>query len=380
MSVVGVGSSRRLHVLHVATATAGGAAEVTAAYLRDQVDRGWTVALACPSLGDLGYAAREAGAQVHWWERSTLPMALGRLRDIVTETRPDVVHLHGGRAGLVGRLVVRDRLPTLHQPGGWGFAAPRMGLALRWERYAARWTSELLLGSLAERRAAELHGIAAPVTVLPPGVDLARFRPADRHAARLALGLPDVPTVVCVGDLGVRHGQQDLLADWPPLLERVPDAHLVLVGDGPDRDALERLAPASVTFAGARTDVPQWLAAADVVAVPSRWSGTALVPVEAMAGARSVVATDVGGASEVVASGAGAVVPADDGPAMVEALARRLLAPALADEEGRVGRGRAETRHDVATSARELARVYLRLVGARRGRAVLAPGRDEPVQ
>ena len=368
-------TNRRLHVLHVAVPTSGGVATVATSYVRDQVERGWNVTVACPSHGDLGYDAREAGAAVRWWRAecgdSTVPGALARLRRIVTDTVPDVVHLHGGKAGLLGRLVVRDRIPTVHQPHGWSFLA-RRGAALRWERYAARWTTELVCVSASERRLGESLGVRPPTSVIPNGIDLAAFRPAgarDQVHARKQLGLDDVPTLLCVGALTAQKGQQDLLADWPQVLARVPDARLVLVGDGPDRRALERLAEETdgVVFAGARTDVPVWLAAADDVVVPSRWEGMALVPLEAMATARSVVATDVAGADSVP-PGAGAIVEVDDSAALVTAVVRRLSDPGLAEQEGWAGRAHVEAHHDVATSARELARVYLRLVGARRGR------------
>jgi|tagenome__1003787_1003787.scaffolds.fasta_scaffold20943515_2 glycosyltransferase involved in cell wall biosynthesis len=373
-------TNRRLHVLHVSVPTTGGVATVATSYVRDQVERGWNVTVACPSRGDLGYAAREAGATVRWWRsdagESTLPGAVLRLKRIVDDTGPDVVHLHGGRAGLVGRLVVRDRVPTVFQPHAWSFLAARGGIqgaSLRWERYAARWTTELVCVSTTERQLGESLAIHAPSVVIPNGIDLTQYRPSgprDRIHARKVLGLDDLPTVVCVGDLTVQKGQQDLLASWPTIRFRVPEAQLVLVGDGPDRRALERLADElpGVIFAGARTDVPLWMAAADVVAVPSRWEGMALVPLEAMACARSVVATDVNGVVDSVPSGAGAVVPLDDPEALSEALAHRLVDPELADEEGWHGRSHVETHHDVTTSTRELARVYLRLVGARRGR------------
>ncbi len=60
-------TNRRLHVLHVSVPTSGGVATVATRYVRDQVERGWNVTVACPSRGDLGYAAREAGATVRWW-------------------------------------------------------------------------------------------------------------------------------------------------------------------------------------------------------------------------------------------------------------------------------------------------------------------------
>jgi glycosyltransferase involved in cell wall biosynthesis len=373
-------TNRRLHVLHVAVPTTGGVATVATHYVRDQVERGWNVTVACPSRGDLGYAAREAGAAVRWWrseaDDSSLPGAVVRLRRIVDEVSPDVVHLHSGRAGLVGRLVVRDRIPTVFQPHAWSFLASRggaKGASLRWERYAARWATELVCVSTTERQLGESLGIHAPTSVIPNGVDLVEFRPAgprDRVHARKLLGLDDVPTVLCVGALMVQKGQQDLLTDWPVIRDRVPEAELLLVGDGPDRRALERLADGlpGVRFVGSRTDVPLWMAAADVVVVPSRWEGMALVPLEAMACARSVVATDVIGVVDSVPPGAGAVVALDDPPALVDALVARLEDPALADEEGWVGRSHVESHHDVTSSARELARVYLRLVGARRAR------------
>jgi glycosyltransferase involved in cell wall biosynthesis len=374
-------TNRRLHVLHVSVPTSGGVATVATSYVRDQVERGWNVTVACPSTGDLGYAAREAGATVRWWradaDDSTLPGAVARLNRIVNETRPDVVHLHSGKAGLAGRLVVRDRIPTVFQPHAWSFLASRSGVqggaSLRWERYAAHWTTELVCVSITEHQLGERLGVHAPTSVIPNGIDLSVYRPGgprDRIHARKLLGLEDLPTVLCVGALTVQKGQQDLLADWPQVRARVPEAQLVLVGDGPDRRALERLADGmeGVVFAGARTDVPLWMAAAEVVVVPSRWEGMALVPLEAMACARSVVATDVNGAVDSVPSGAGAIVPRDDPGALTQALASRLEDQAQARDEGWRGRSHVELHHDVATSARELARVYLRLVGARRGR------------
>lgn len=373
-------TNRRLHVLHVSVPTSGGVATVATGYVRDQVERGWNVTVACPSSGHLGYDAREAGARVRWWRAethdSTFLAAVDRLSRIVSETRPDVVHLHSGRAGLAGRLVVRDRVPTVFQPHAWSFLASRSGVrgaSLRWERYAARWTTELVCVSTTERQLGESLGVHVPTTVIPNGIDLMRYRPAgagDRTHARKRLGLDDLPTVLCPGALTVQKGQQDLMAAWPQVRARVPEARLLLVGDGPDRRALERLAEGmeGVTFAGERSDVPLWMAAADVVVVPSRWEGMALVPLEAMACARSVVATDVNGIVDSVPPGAGAIVALDDAAGLADALVHRLVLPVLADEEGWVGRAHVEGHHDATRSARELARVYLRLVGVRRGR------------
>lgn len=378
---LGESMSRRLHVLHVSAAASGGAAVVALGYVRDQVERGWNVSVACPSQGFLGYDARVAGAGTHWWQaerepsRRTLGESL-KLARIIKETRPDVVHLHSSKAGLVGRLVLRQRVPTVFQPHAWSYLAARGGgraATVRWERFATRWTAVTVCVSEAERVAGQQLGIDGRTVVIRNSVDLASWRPqghADRIAARKQLGLADVPTAVCVGELSPQKGQADLLAAWPRIVTEVPEAQLVLVGAGPDRAPLERIARElpGVTLVGARSDVPSWLAAADVVVVPSRWDGMALVPLEAMGSARSLVATAVSGILESVPQEAGAIVRPRDPDSLAAAVGARLLDPALADEEGLAGREHVEARLDTASSAHELARVYLRLVGEHRSR------------
>jgi len=372
---------RRLNVLHVCEPTQGGVANVALGYLRDQVDRGWYVTLACPTDGGLGYQARAAGARVSWWRATHQPgRSLRReaaaLAKIVAEVQPDIVHLHASKAGLVGRLVIRDRVPTLYQPYTWSFVATtggRRAASWRWERFASRWTSELVCASQSERALGERYGVLVGTTVVPNGVDLTTFVPqgdAERAAARAGLGLRDVPTVLCVGELTLQKGQQDLLADWAQIRAGVPHAQLVLVGDGPDRDFLVRQAASlqGVTFAGRRSDVSRWMAAADVVVVPSRREGMALVPLEAMASARSVVVSDVAGVRDSVPQDAGAVVAPEDPQAFVDAVVQRLRDPGQVEDEGWNGRSHVEFNHDVVRSAQALSRVYLRLVGTRRER------------
>jgi glycosyltransferase involved in cell wall biosynthesis len=374
-------TSRRLHVLHVSAAGDGGVASVALGYVRDQVERGWRVSVACSSRGFLGYDAREAGARTHWWQAEREPgrRVVGeavRLARIVAETDPDVVHLHSSKAGLVGRLAVRNRVPTVFQPHAWSYLGATGGVraaTLRWERFATRWTALTVCVSDGERIAGQRLGIDGRTVVIPNGISLSTFRPQgvrDRAEARKLLGIPDAPTAVCIGELAPQKGQRDLLEAWSEVLAQVPHARLVLVGDGPARRELVGAAAElpGVTLVGARTDVRSWLAAADVVVVPSRWDGMSLVPLEAMACARSVVATSVPGVVESVPDDAGAIVVPDEPAAMGSAIVKRLLDPDLAQDEGWAGRAHVEAHHDVETSAHEMSRVYLRLVGERRAR------------
>ena len=132
---------------------------------------------------------------------------------------------------------------------------------------------------------------------------------------------------MCVGRLCRQKGQDILLDAWPAVLERVPDAHLLLVGDGPDAGAVRRRAGNGIRLAGKRTDVPIWLAAADVVAVPSRYDGMSVALLEAMASGRASSRATW----PVRALGdAGVLVRPESPSGLAEALADLLLDPARA--------------------------------------------------
>ncbi|MDN4174401.1 glycosyltransferase [Nocardioides sp. SOB77] len=375
------GIRRRLHVAHVAEPSSEGVAVVQYSYIREQLRRGWRVTVVCPSHGWLGYSARAAGAEVRWWSATRGPgrsvlRETTELRRILAEVDPDVVHLHSAKAGLAGRLALRGSRPTIFQPHAWSFLAvegPVRRASLAWERLAARWTHRLVCVSEAERIAGVEAGIEVPTRVLPNGVDLLRLGvqgPQERLAARAGLGLPDVPTVVCVGRLTRQKGQDALLDAWPSVRERVPAAQLVLVGAGPDRRELERRAADldGVLLAGGRTDVPLWLAAADVAVAPSRWEGMPLVPLEAMACGRSVVATAIPGIVEAVPDDAGQLVAPGDAEALADALVYRLQSSDVATDEGWAGRLHVEDHHDELTAAREVIGVYLSVLRERRSR------------
>jgi teichuronic acid biosynthesis glycosyltransferase TuaC len=158
------------------------------------------------------------------------------------------------------------------------------------------------------------------------GIDLDRFHPVDRTAARRALGV-DGPLLVSAGALLPRKGQELALA----ALAHLPDATLLLAGDGPDRGRLEGIARAAglgarVRFLGNQPHdaLPGLLAAADVTVLPTVSEGLANVWVESLACGTPVVTSDVGGAREVIdRPEAGRLVPRD--PAAIAAAVRELL-------------------------------------------------------
>ncbi|MBB5957080.1 glycosyltransferase involved in cell wall biosynthesis [Saccharothrix tamanrassetensis] len=362
-----------MKVVHVTQPVTAGVAAVVLELAVAQRGLGWSVDVVCPP-GWLADRLRDAGVDVHDWpaSRSPGPRTVAetlRLRKIVDRLDPDAVHLHSSKAGLAGRLVLRGRRPTVFQPHLWSFQTAhgllRHASAL-WERLADRWTHQLVCVSDDELVAGRRNGIRTTAEVVCNGVDTTVLRPRSRVAARRRLGLPDVPTAVCVGRLAPLKGQDQLLEAWPTVLAAVPEARLVLVGDGPMRDRWRAAGDhESVRWWGHDTAVADFYTAADVVVLPSRAEGMALVPLEAMASGRTVVAFDVGGVRQSVGD-AGAVVEAGNVPALAAAIAARLADPVLAADEGLTGRRRAEVLFDSGRVADQIATLVDKLVGGNR--------------
>jgi glycosyltransferase involved in cell wall biosynthesis len=184
---------------------------------------------------------------------------------------------------------------------------------------------------------AELGVPEARLRLIPNGFDPGAFHPGDRAEARRPLGLPaEARLVAAVGHLVPVKGF-DVLLD--AMAELPQDTHLVLVGRGAEREALEdrarrRAIASRVTFAGEvpHARVGEYLRAADAVAIPSRDEGNPTVLVEALACGRPVVATAVGGIPDVLDSRQGLLVPAGDPRALAEGLRATLASPR--DEAG----------------------------------------------
>ncbi|MCX4549814.1 glycosyltransferase [Streptomyces sp. NBC_01267] len=364
-------ANHRLTVFHLVQPVEGGVARVVTDLVRAQVLEGIRAVVACPPGAGLTAALTGAGAEVHSWRAGRAPGAglvaeTASAARLIRASRPDVVHAHSSKAGLAARLAVRGRIPTVFQPHAWSFEAVGGGtarLALAWERYAARWAARVLCVSEAERRAGEAAGIAARWTVIRNGVDLREFRADGTHAPPVAPG--PGPLVVCVGRLCRQKGQDVLLRAWPEIVRARPDARLVFVGDGPDREALARTAPPGVLFAGAVDGMRGWLRAADVVVLPSRWEGMALAPLEAMACGRPVVLSDVNGARESLPPGHDryGLVPPDDPRALAGAVTKLLADPRLRDALGRQAAAHARANFDVRDTAAAVSELYGRLLG-----------------
>ena len=270
------------------------------------------------------HAAREADVvDAHFALYAALPVRRAPLRDL-----PLVVHFHGPWAA----ESEAQHTPGA-RPGVRARARRRLRAGVERSVYRRAHRAVTLSGAFA-RVLVQEYGVSPwRVRIVPPSTDLQRFTPGSPADARARLGLagpppgsPDGPVVVSVRRLVPRTGVDVLLDAWAQA--GITDGRLVIVGDGPERRALEQqaraLGRADVTFAGAPDDATlvDWYRAADLTVVPSRTlEGYGLVVLESLACGTPVLVTDAGGLPEAVAAlDPGLVVPAADAAALAARL------------------------------------------------------------
>lgn len=338
-----------MKIAHVDSETTwrGGQAQVLG-LLRGLAARGHQVVLFCPD-GPLAEKARSTGLRVLSFRARSdadLRSAVRLARDLAAE-RPDIVHLHSGRAHAVGAPAARwaGRLPVV--------VSRRVDFAVATHPLSAlkyRWgVDRFLCISEGVRRVLAAGGVPARrLRVVPSGIDVDRWR-ALPDAAALAreLGLsPGTPVAGSLAALAPHKDQHNLLRAAALLARRLPGARWVVFGEGPLRTVLEseRRAlglDAVVALPGFTERVGEALALIDVFVLSSYLEGLGTSVLDAQAAGVPVVATAVGGVPEIVEDGVtGWLVPPRDPEALARAVKEALTRP----EEARRRAARARQR------------------------------------
>jgi glycosyltransferase involved in cell wall biosynthesis len=311
---------------------------------------------------------------------------LFRLRRLLNTGKFDVLHTFLFQANIVGRLAARfasERPITL---AGVHVTDPR-----RYHFWIEGWTSELVDKFLAVSegvRARLIQTARIPpdkIVTIPNGVEPAA--PAESRGLRAELKLPPEARIVAtVGRLTEQKGLCYLIEAAAQVLKHRPDAHFLIVGQGPLEGALRRQAEqlgvaGNVHFLGWRKDAALIAAAADLFVLPSLWEGMPIALLEAMAAGVPVVATQVAGSSEIVESEKyGILVPPADAGALGREILGLLSNPERARQLGAAGRQRVLEAFSVEKMVRAHEELYLGLVEQQRrhmGRLTLTPGTDD---
>jgi glycosyltransferase involved in cell wall biosynthesis len=299
--------------------------------------------------------------------------AIGRTRSALRELRPDIIHTHQvGALFYAGPATRGTGVPlVVHTEHGKHYAARRRTRLLGWlaGRHAARFfcVSRDIAAEVLEHRVVPHR----KVCVVPNGIDTARFAgAADDGSVRRSLGIPPgAPVVGTIGRLNEVKRQDLLIRGFAQIKNRVSDAHLLLVGDGPLRGDLRALAESlglagRVHFAGYQAQPERYLRAMDVFALTSRSEGMPLALLEAWAAGLPVVASRVGGLPELIDDGRNGLLfdPGDE--AALAAILRGLLTDtALARHLGEAGRHLVEPTYSLRRMAETYHGHYLEVLG-----------------
>ena len=364
--------TRRIRVVEVlATGTNGGAQEHLSSLVTRIDQSRYDVSVVSLSAGSAVRKLQRAGVSVLVIDDADDAIAVGALAAHLAEVRPDVVHAHMFRAETVAARAVMALVEA-------GQRRPYLVATVHSSRVRTDEDRATLLELTPQfgRLIAVSTAIVAklksegrdivPISLIRNGVDLQRY--AEQEACCTLpeeYGMePGSQIVGVVARLEPEKGHPTLLEAWPQVLRAVPDAYLLIVGEGSRRDALEAQARElriahRIVFTGRRDDVPAVTAALDVAVLPSYREAQGLSVLEAMALSRPVVASNVGGIPEMVEDGVtGLLVPPHDANALAEAIIRLLTDHPYADTLGRAGHDLVHVRFCIEAMVDATAAIY----------------------
>jgi glycosyltransferase involved in cell wall biosynthesis len=320
----------------------------------EQPDLGSFLVPLTRELEALGHEVEVSSISQRGGSRSKYVRLVRESRAAARRFKPDVVFAHFlFPSGAAGALAARAAgAPLVVMAHGQDVAnlgrIPGVTAATRW---VLRRSSAVIANSgwLADRLTEKIPAAKPKIEIADCGVDLDAFSPRPASEARAAIGWDgEGPAFLCVGSL-IERKNVERLADAFGAIGR---GRLAFVGDGPERAKLE--GQAGVTLVGRipQSDVPQWVAACDVLCQPSLTEPFGQATLEAMAMERSVVATKVGGPPEFVTPEAGVLVDPEDTDALIRALqqAAELPSPNSAAQD-------AARAHDVKVTAARISTV-----------------------
>ncbi len=345
---------------------------------RGSQDRGHVAHVLCRPDSLCAKQATEMGLPTHPLSVHgdlDLPAAW-RLARLLDSLGAQIVHAHTARTHLACALAARlaRRRPACIVHRRVDFSLHKMPLRLSGLKY--RWGVDRYIAITAAVRDVMVRdGVPVnKISIVHSSTDLSRFENVSRlPGLRAEWGVPaDAPLVGAVGALVGHKAHTDLLDAAALVLREKPEAHFIILGEGPLRPALEVQARAlgiqnSVHLPGERSDVPVCLAEFDLFCMSSRMEGLGTAVLEAMAMRRPVASTDAGGLAEVVCDGENALVArAGDSAALAGCILRLLSDRALARRLAEAGRRTVEAEFSAKMMVERTLAVYREVLDARK--------------
>lgn len=340
-----------------------------------------------PNEGDMHYLADEHGVtpqiipelgrEIHW--RNDL-ISLWKMYRLLRKLRPMIVHTHTAKAGMLGRLAAKLAgaaiiVHTFHGHVFHSYFSCRKTQFFLWiERTLAKFTDAIITLSPKQREEILSYQIGHPekVHAIGLGLELQKFVNCEelRGKFRQELGVDAaIPLIGIVARLVPIKGLTYFLEAAKQVLQTFPDARFIVSGDGELRETLELYAKklqihSHVHFLGFRRDLPEIYADLDLVVLSSLNEGLPVALIEAMAAGKPVVATKVGGVSDLVQhQQSGVLVPAKDNKALAEGMVQMLsLSKAERVEMGLKGKANVYPKYHIDTLAKNIESLYEELL------------------
>jgi glycosyltransferase involved in cell wall biosynthesis len=305
-----------------------------------------------------------------------------RIRRVLEENEIDILHTHGGIAGLLGRRASgKSKTPVVvHTLHGIHYLHYRnkalRSLSIRLERHLSRRTDAVIFVSEADLKEGERHKLAPGMKriLIKNGIDVSRFQETEIFEKakkelkwRLKLSPPIVGTIA---RLHRQKGIVGLIRAAGQIHRGSPEAKIVVVGGGPLERTLRIEAQklgleGFFIMLGERTDARELLSLFDIFALPSLWEGLPLVLLEAAAMGKPIVATDIDGVREVIRNGeTGLLVPPANPERLAEAILRLLQDRNLARRLGENAKATIPPSFTLSKMIDETEQLYLRLFRA----------------
>ncbi len=387
---------RPIKVMHIiARLNIGGAAVYVIELVEQLNDLGYDAQLICGVVGkdegDMRYIADERHVAVTILPRLGREISfvgdlttVFRLWRLIRRERPDVVHTHTAKAGLVGRLAAwLSGVPVIvHTFHGHVFAGYFGGLKtkvfLQLERFCARLSTRLItLSPDLKRDLATVFKIAPAekIEIIQLGFDLRKLLAVQRSNGnfRAEQHIPDrAPLIGIVGRLVAIKNHEFFFEAARRVLDQLPTAYFAVVGDGERRLELEALAQSlgiadHVRFTGWITDLTPVYSALDTLVLCSKNEGLPVSLIEAMAAGVPVVATAVGGGNDLLDGGClGAISPPESAAALSDAILQTLAESSTAQNTAQIARAAVRERYDISQSAAKTDALYRQLLQNRR--------------
>lgn len=337
-------------LLLVTQADWGGVQSFLVRFAKDLKDDGRDVLLAAGGEGELWREAERGGIKTHRLEHMTRDIspvedvrAVFEIKRLIDNFKPDAIHLNSSKMGVVGSLAsARSKTKpwTAYRIGGWSFLEPippmKQILYRMSEQWSARWKDVIVTVHPGDQELAGHLGIKPRhwLTTVPNGLDVVGFisKLKTRDSARRALGIPEEAFVF--GTVANAYATKALLPYLDTLAKTLhEDRHAagVIIGDGPEFDALKRKRDSldvrdRIILAGHRDDATLLYPAFDAFVLPSRKEGMPWTLLEAMAAGIPSIATDVGACRWMLTGStfgdAGLIVPPDDTLSLAQAMRR----------------------------------------------------------